>query len=409
MHIQHSTIQAVYTYPLHEPYTLEDIIFFDIETTGFSPKTSYVYLIGGIYYKEGSWHLIQWLNEEPNKESQLISEFEAFIKSFKRIIHYNGSGFDIPFLQKKAELYGLADPFSHLESVDLYKLIQPLKKFLSLESLKLKSIEEYLKLKRKDTYSGEELIPIYSSYVGRLIYENMKIKSGQLSASANSVSNQDTPDSQSLRDILLLHNGEDVINLLPISDMLYYCDTFNADFLSAVHTPLAYHLFITETLTVIEFKMPIIYPLSITISCSVKEKGSLKKGLEYLEAMELTAAFSKDTLRLHLPIYNGTLKYHLSPASDYFYLPLEDTAIHKSVAQYVDKEYRQKAKPANCYIKKQSRFIPVGEDHTGTCFKKNYSDRISYIEAEDLENQSLEEVITTAKGVINYMKDFFRI
>jgi hypothetical protein len=51
----------------------------------------------------------------------------------------------------------------------------------------------------------------------------------------------------------------------------------------------------------------------------------------------------------------------------------------------------------------------VGEDHTGTCFKKNYSDRISYIEAEDLENQSLEEVITTAKGLINYMKDFFRI
>ncbi|WOO36388.1 ribonuclease H-like domain-containing protein [Anaerocolumna sp. AGMB13020] len=407
MHTQNSTIQTKYNYPLHEPYTIEDIFFFDIETTGFSPKTSYVYLIGGIYYRKGSWHLIQWLNEEPNKEAQLIVEFEAFIKSFKRIIHYNGSGFDIPFLQKKAESYGLADPFIKLESIDLYKLIQPLKRFLSLESLKLKSLEEYLKLKRKDTYSGEELIPVYSGYVGRLLYENMKIKSGELSA--YTVSNQDTPDAQSLRDILLLHNGEDVINLLPISAMLYYCDTFKADFLTAFYTPLAYHLFVTDTFIVIEFKMPFIYPLPITTSCSIKEKGSLKKGLDYLEAMELKAEFIKDILKLHLPVYNGTLKYHLSPASDYFYLPLEDTAIHKSVAQYVDKEYRQKAKPANCYIKKQSRFIPVGEDYTGTCFKKNYSDRISYIEAENLEKQSLEEIITTVKGLINYMKEFFRI
>ncbi|MDF2868483.1 MAG: hypothetical protein K0R05_58 [Anaerocolumna sp.] len=409
MQIQQSTIQAEYTYPLHEPYSIEDIMFFDIETTGFSPKTSYVYLIGGIYYKEGSWQLIQWLNEEPNKESQLIAEFETFMKSFKRIIHYNGSGFDIPFLQKKAESYGLADPFSHLESVDLYKLIQPLKKLLSLESLKLKSIEEYLMLPRKDTYSGEELIPIYSSYVGRLIYENMKKYSDQLSASGNTVSTQDTPDSQSLKDILLLHNAEDVINLLPISGMLYYCDTLKADFLSAVHNPLAFHLLATDNLVTIELQMPIIYPIAITISCPIKEKGALKKGLEYLEATELSLEFSKDTFRLHLPIYIGTLKYHLSPASDYFYLPLEDTAIHKSVAQYVDKEYRQKAKPANCYIKKQSRFTPVGEEYTEACFKKNYSDRISYIETVDLEKQSFDEVISLTKNLINYMKEFFRL
>ena len=41
-----------------------------------------------------------------------------------------------------------------------------------------------------------------------------------------------------------------------------------------------------------------------------------------------------------------TLKYFYDNYKDYFYLPKEDTAIHKSVATYVDKDFRQKAKTA---------------------------------------------------------------
>ena len=44
---------------------------------------------------------------------------------------------------------------------------------------------------------------------------------------------------------------------------------------------------------------------------------------------------------------------------EYFYLPAEDTAVHKSVASYVDKEFRQKATKDTCYIKQNGDFLPA--------------------------------------------------
>ena len=37
----------------------EDILFFDIETTGFSAKTSALYMIGLCYFSGDSWHVRQ--------------------------------------------------------------------------------------------------------------------------------------------------------------------------------------------------------------------------------------------------------------------------------------------------------------------------------------------------------------
>ena len=42
-------------YPIYEPYSIDEIIFFDIETTGLSAKSSCVYLIGCMYYAQESW------------------------------------------------------------------------------------------------------------------------------------------------------------------------------------------------------------------------------------------------------------------------------------------------------------------------------------------------------------------
>ena len=40
-------------YPLENLAPLEQILFLDIETTGFTARTSYLYLIGCAYYSEG--------------------------------------------------------------------------------------------------------------------------------------------------------------------------------------------------------------------------------------------------------------------------------------------------------------------------------------------------------------------
>ena len=48
------------TYPLERIGKLDELLFFDIETTGFSGDRFQLYLIGCTYYKDNTWNLIQW-------------------------------------------------------------------------------------------------------------------------------------------------------------------------------------------------------------------------------------------------------------------------------------------------------------------------------------------------------------
>lgn len=404
MQIKQSFLQIEYTYPLHEPYKKEEILYFDIETTGFSPKTSYVYLIGCMYYKDNSWQITQWLNAEPLRESELLLAFSGFLKDYRRIIHYNGSGFDIPFLQKKAAAYGISDPFSHCESLDLYKLILPLKKLLSLESTRLKAMEKYLGLEREDTYSGEELISVYSSYIGRLSYERLVSQS-----SAGAGKSASGPDASELEGTLLLHNLEDVKNLLPLSGMLYFRDILAEAFLTDSQLPVSFQFPEEQSLVLLTYQLPFSFPASFTVLCPLKERMSLKSGLEAIEDLEIRAVFTGNTLSLKLPLYNGTLKYYLTPPSDYYYLPLEDMAVHKSVAQYVDKEYRKKATPSTCYLKKDSLFVPQGEAYLEPAFKKNYADKITYIEADRLNAMTPKEIAAFGSGLLTLIKNNYHL
>ena len=51
------------------------------------------------------------------------------------------------------------------------------------------------------------------------------------------------------------------------------------------------------------------------------------------------------------------MRHFYSDYKNYYYLPKEDMAIHKSVAAYVDHEYREKCKAYNCYVRKTGTFI----------------------------------------------------
>ena len=96
-------------------------MFFYIETTGFIADTSFLYLIGCIYYDGTSMQMIQWFSEDIREEALLISSFFEFIKDYELIVHYNGSGFDIPYLARKCELFGLDYSFKDIQSLDIYK------------------------------------------------------------------------------------------------------------------------------------------------------------------------------------------------------------------------------------------------------------------------------------------------
>ena len=72
------------------------------------------------------------------------------------------------------------------------------------------------------------------------------------------------------------------------------------------------------------------------------------------EYAPLTISSSNNILTIKVPIIDNELKYFYSDYKNYYYLPAEDTAIHKSVGTYVNKDYRQPAKSYNCYLKKES-------------------------------------------------------
>ena len=132
----------------------ETLLFFDIETTGFSADTALVYLIGCVWYQEGSWNLAQWFADSKEAEKEILAAFFSWAGKFSTLVHFNGDTFDIPFLEKRCARLKLPYSLNGLNSVDIYRKIRPLKKLLGLCSLKQKAVEAFLGVDRKDVCSG---------------------------------------------------------------------------------------------------------------------------------------------------------------------------------------------------------------------------------------------------------------
>lgn len=350
-------------YPFDKEYDLSRIAFFDIETTGFAAEASYLYLIGCAFYKDGSFYLIQWFSEDIREERKLLTSFFEFLKNYDVLIHYNGSGFDIPYLQRKISMHGLDYSFDLLNSIDIYKIIYPYKKIFKLKNYKLKTIEAFLNIHRKDTSDGGALIEVYQSYLGKKHLEALRQK--RIPGNPGQV----TSESEQLLNQLLLHNEDDIRGLLQVSPILNYADLFEKP-IRILQAGL------DDGMLCIRFEISASLPVRINFGSDVA----------HLTAFDRTAV-------LKIQAYEGELKYFYDNYKDYYYLPEEDCAIHKSVAYFVDKNYRVKAKPSNCYIKKQGVFVPQYEILMKPCFKNNYQDKLTFLEVHTdflLEESNLE-------------------
>ena len=106
-------------------------IFFDIETTGFLAKNSHLYMIGILYVckETNTFTTVQWFSNEKNDEYELLLSFKGFVQDYDTLIHFNGNGFDIPYLEAKCETYNVDIAFNEFKHIDIYKSAFKLKKF----------------------------------------------------------------------------------------------------------------------------------------------------------------------------------------------------------------------------------------------------------------------------------------
>lgn len=341
----------------------ERILFFDIETTGFSPNSTILYLIGCVYYEDDSWKLRQWFLDEPKDEKEILNSFIHFIKNHSLLVHYNGNGFDIPYIEKKCFQYNIESDFSKFKHLDIYREIQPFKKILKLEQLKQKSIEQFLEISRDDQFNGGELINVYYDYL----------------------KNKD----ERLEKTLLLHNADDIKGMLALMPMLSYSDLFTHNFkvLSVLKEKYVDFNKIEKQELLVEMEVENPFPKSFSFAW----------GPFYITGHNCK-------VKLRIQVYTGEMKFFYSNYKDYYFLPEEDIAIHKSVAFYVDKNFRTRAKAANCYSKKTSCFLPQYQEIISPYFKIDYYDKYMYFEGTDEFLDNKEEFTLYINHILNILK-----
>lgn len=86
---------------------------------------------------------------------------------------------------------------------------------------------------------------------------------------------------------------------------------------------------------------------------------------------------------LKAPLYEEEMKYFYSNYKDYYYLPQEDIALHKSVASFVDKSRRLQASAATCYTRKYGLFLPQWDIFIEPFFKRDYKSKEYFFELTD--------------------------
>jgi uncharacterized protein YprB with RNaseH-like and TPR domain len=78
----------------------EDLIFFDLETTGF--VNTPLFLIGTMEFAEGRLLIRQWFARHYGEEPAVISAFSDQLHDSAVLVSFNGKSFDLPYTQTRA-------------------------------------------------------------------------------------------------------------------------------------------------------------------------------------------------------------------------------------------------------------------------------------------------------------------
>lgn len=183
---------------IYKKYNLFDMAYFDIETTGFDKENDQIILISiGHFCNKDIFVITQYFSEAPEDEVHILYEFNKKIKNYKVWCTYNGGAFDIPFIKKKMSDNNIKFN-SQKKHNDLYRMIRPFYRSLGMERCNLKSVERRIGIQRQDKIDGGISVKLYDKYM--------------------------QSRDEKIRDIIMLHNYEDVLNLPKIYKLIYEID-----------------------------------------------------------------------------------------------------------------------------------------------------------------------------------------
>ena len=378
-----AALEAVLS-PVFGNITLEDALLYDIETTGLNPKASQLYLLGVLLFHKENSEFIQYFAESVLDEEEILEQFFQLCKTKRVLISFNGEGFDNRFIETMAKSYGKHPLHLYLKQLDLFKLIRKRKKFYGLESCSLKSCERFLGIYREDRYSGGELISVYREYL----------------------QNKDSEK----KNLLLLHNREDIQNLPALFSFLAYENIFQGNvyfqrmefLVGDKMKETNYNHQKDNSLQIKDLE------LEERQNSHTSEKLCLKFSLPSSVPVPLTLTpknflleIKETSLCLTVPLYQGELCYFFKDYKDYEFIPSEDRAVHKSLANMYPKEMREKAKASTAYQKMKTSFLPVFQEKEKV-FKKTYQDKQCFIPFKEntFENISPVEYLLNFLSVL---------
>lgn len=295
-------------------YLQQGTLLLTMETTGLSPRNSFIMMAALASCQSDGWHQKILIAESRREEASLLKNVRSALSEADTICFFGYVSFFRRFVNERWEnISGYSDSFFRpdLTIRDLQQQLKEVRHLLPLENLSRRSIEKYIGFQRKAPAAGRQIAECYLKY--------------QQSAQGH------------LPGDIISHLTEDLRSYFSINALESYCqladDRLVLDPLRPFETDED-HLYIYG---LAEKDFPL--PLSHTD-----------------EYRRLDLDGNKVTLTI--PLYPANLKYYYpGPVSDYYYLPEEDRAIHKSLAMLVDKKYRKKATRATCYTRQEGLFL----------------------------------------------------
>ena len=330
---------------VYDIYFDENTLFFDIECTGLSPRKSYIYLIGYATRIDDTIAITQLLASNETEELEILQEFEAVMEKYPKLLGFNSTRFDESFIVERCRKYKLNTKIKSKSHTDMYLMTTKARCLLDLPNYKQKTIEEFLGLHRDDKYNGGELIPVYKHY---------------------SLMNDEKS-----KELILLHNFEDVKGMIFITDILAYPELLTTDLRYLNHT--------------IEDNK-----LRFEIETDLELPNPINKQREYGLYI-----IKNNRIYVTLNLFKGELYTFLPDYKNYYYLINEDIIIPKSIGESMDKECRRPAKRADCKVKKEGQFLALPEKidiGTTRTFKPTYESKETYIDIMDLTPPLLVKV-----------------